>query len=202
MRRLTLITGMLLTLTAGVWGSALVAASASCMHEANATEASGAPGEHDCCRAKVGDSDAHHSQSHDVSQAASHDASHDISQDAPHETSTAREQAGDSHAGMNCGGADASQERESVAASIGERGLSSSCGECCAGGTGQTPATAIVAAAPEQNKVKRAAGSVDSASARELFAHATLHAARLAHTRHAPHAPPERRHMLIGVFLI
>ena len=179
MRRLALIFGMFLTLTAGVWSSALAAASDWCMHERRAPVASD---EHDCCRAKIGDPDTHHSGSQETS----------------HENSTARTSPDESHAGMNCGGADVSSTPETGVVAMGERG--GSCAECCAGGSGQTPATAAVVA-PEQNKVRRDAGS-DSASARGLFALAPSHVLHLAPSQHAPPATPQRRHVLIGVFLI
>jgi hypothetical protein len=99
---------------------------------------------------------------------------------------------------MNCGGADASSTSELGAVAMGERGLS--CAECCAGGSGQTPATAVVVA-PEQNKVKRDAGS-NSVGARNLFAPAASSVSHLAPSQHAPPAPTERRHVLMGVFLI
>jgi hypothetical protein len=181
MRRLALIFGMLLTLTAGVWGSALAAASAWCMHEASAPAESDG---HDCCRAKIGESNTPHSESTQTS----HDASH--------ETSTTQHQAGESHAGMNCGGAKDSSTPEIDAAAFG--GLS--CAECCAGGSSKTPATAVFVA-PEQNKVKRDA-SGDSQSARDLFASMTVYVSHLAPSQHAPPSPAARRHVLIGVFLI
>jgi hypothetical protein len=183
MRRFALILGMLLTLTAGVWGSALAVASACCTHESAAPSA---PDEHDCCRANAGQSNAHHSES----QATSHDAAH--------ENSATEDQGQEAHAGMNCCGADVSSPTENAPAAAGQHGLS--CAECCAGGSGRTPATAIVVA-PEQHKVKRDAGS-DSACAGDLFASAPDHVSHFAPTRHAPPAPAERRHVLIGVFLI
>ncbi|HEY9403510.1 MAG TPA: hypothetical protein VIQ24_12675, partial [Pyrinomonadaceae bacterium] len=90
MRRLSLIFGMLLAITAVAWGSAQAAE--WCAHEAGAPSASD---EHDCCRARIGESDAEHSPS----QETSHDASH--------ENLTTRNQAGESHAEMNCGRANA-----------------------------------------------------------------------------------------------
>jgi hypothetical protein len=182
MRRLTLIFGIFLTLTAGVWSSAL-AASAWCMHEASAPSA---PDEHDCCRAKIGESNEHHSES----QGTSHDASH--------EKSTTRNQAHESHAGMNCGDVVDSSTHETPAVALSQGGLS--CGECCAGGSGRTPTTAVVIV-PEQHKVKRDAAS-DSAGTRDLFAPASARVSHFAPSQHAPPAPPERRHALIGVFLI
>jgi hypothetical protein len=182
---------MLLTLTAGVWGGALAsAASAWCAHEAaGATRATDG---HDCCRARIGDSDAHHPES----QATAHDAS-----TTRHENSTARQQADEAHAGMNCAaGADTTVATpDTGAASLVARGLPS-CAECCAGGSGQTPAAAFVVA-PEAGKVKRDAG-VASASARHLFAPASSHVSPLAPSQHAPPAPPGHRHILISVFLI
>jgi hypothetical protein len=186
MRRLALIFGMLLTLTAGVWGSALAAASAWCTHDDASAPA--APDEHDCCRAKIGEPDAHHSGS----QQTSHD-------DASHEKSNTHAQAGESHAGMNCGGAEDSASPEIGVGSLGVRGLSS-CAACCAGGSSKTPATAVVVA-PEQNKGKRVA-SGDCASASRLFAPVTLDVSHLAPSQHAPPSSPERRHVLISVFLI
>jgi hypothetical protein len=183
MRRFAFILGMLLTLTAGVWGSAL-AASAWCMHE---TSAPSAPDEHDCCRAKLGESNAHHSEA----QGTSHD-------DAVHENSTTEDESHNAHAGMNCDGANASATPEHAPAALVQHGLS--CAECCAGGSRQAPATAVFVA-PEQNKVKRAAAN-DSTGAGDLFAHAPIRVSHLAATQHAPPVPPERRHVLISVFLI
>jgi hypothetical protein len=191
MRRLALIFGMLLTLTTGVWSGAHAAASAWCVHEASAPSA---PDEHDCCRAKTGESNA----GHGASQRASHDASHESS-NTRRENSNAREQARAPRAGMNCASAgEASGARENGAAALVRQGLS--CAECCAGGSGQTPAAAA-SVAPEQNKVRRAAGS-NSTAARHLFASAPSHVSHLAPTQHAPPAPLERRHILNGVFLI
>lgn len=174
---------MFLTLTAGVWGSALAAASAWCMHEAGALAA---PDEHDCCRTNIDNRNAHHAES----QATPHDAAH--------ENPATGKQSDEAHAGMNCGGADASAMPETAPVAFGQRGLS--CAGCCAGGSGHTPATALVVA-PEQNKVKRDAGS-DSACPGDLFAPVPSYVSHLAHRQHAPPAPPERRHVLIGVFLI
>jgi hypothetical protein len=179
MRRFSLIFGMLLTLTAVVWGSALAAG--WCTHEADAPSVSG---EHDCCRAKIGDLDAGHTPS----QGTSHDASH--------ENSTARKQAEASHAGMNCGRANAASTPETQASAFVAHGLT--CAECCVDNSGQTPATAALVA-PEQNKIKRDAGR---ASARDLFTPAALYVSHLAPTQHAPPSPPGLRHILIGVFLI
>ncbi|MCA1565681.1 MAG: hypothetical protein LC803_08580 [Acidobacteria bacterium] len=181
---MALIFGMLLTLTAGVWGSALAAASAWCMHDASAPAA---PDEHDCCRAKIGESNTHHSGS----QQTSHDASH--------ENSTTHAQAAESHAGMNCGGAEASATPEIGGASLGAGGLSRA--PCCAGGSGKTPATAVVVA-PEQNKVKRVEGGACREGASRLFTPVTLDVSHLAPSRHAPPSSPERRHVLISIFLI
>ncbi|HZG52961.1 MAG TPA: hypothetical protein VEZ40_12565, partial [Pyrinomonadaceae bacterium] len=77
MRRLALIFGMFLTLTAGVWSSAPADAAARCLHDE--ASAPSAPDEHDCCRAKIGEQNAR--------RTASQDASHD----AGHEKSTARQ---------------------------------------------------------------------------------------------------------------
>jgi hypothetical protein len=178
MRRFSLILGMLLTLAAIAWGSAQAAG--WCLHEAGAPSASG---EHDCCRAKIGGSDAGHSPSRGAS----------------HENPTARKQAGESHAGMNCGRGDAAASTpETQAYAFVAHGLS--CAECCVDGSGQAPATAAVVA-PEQNKIKRDAGRA-SARARGLFSPAALYVSHLAPTQHAPPSPPGHRHILIGVFLI
>lgn len=174
---------MLLTLAAGVWGSALAAASDLCMHEAGAPPASD---EHDCCRANIGESNAHHSEP----QGTSHDAAH--------ENSNNEGQAHAAHAGTDCGGASAASTPEHATAALVRRGLS--CAECCAGGSPRAPATAVFVA-PEQHKVRRAAAS-GSACAGDLFAPARVHLSHLAATQHAPPASPERRHILINVFLI
>jgi hypothetical protein len=186
MRRSALIFGLLLTLTAGVWGNALAAAaSAWCAHEADGIVAADASDEHDCCRAKIGEPDTYHSQSPQTSH------------DAAHEKSTTHDQAAESHAGMDCGGAKAFSTPDiDAAASLGGR----SCVECCAGVPGKTPATAVFVT-PEQNKLKRDAGG-DCAGASDLFASVTLDVSRLAPSQHAPPAPPGRRHILISVFLI
>jgi len=184
MRRLALIFGMFLTLSAGVWSSASAAAFASCMHDASAMPA---PDEHDCCRAQIGEPDAPH--------AAPGETSHG---EAAHENSSTDNQAQESHAGTDCAGAAASTARETGVVAMSERGLS--CAECCVGGSGQTPATAAVVA-PEQNKIKRDAGSA-SARERDAFPPASSPVSHLAPSQHAPPAHPERRHVLIGVFLI
>jgi len=168
-------------LTSGVWSSALAAASAWCSHEAGA-----ASDEHDCCRADIGDSNAHHAEAAD--------APHDAAPEHP----TTRNQPAEAHAGMNCSGAHASPPPESAPVALVQAGRT--CAECCAGGSGQTPATVYVIA-PEQNKVKRDAGG-DSAGASALFASSLVHVSHLAPTQHAPPVPPERRHILIGVFRI
>jgi hypothetical protein len=174
---------MLLTLAAGVWGGASAVASRLCIHESGAPSA---PGEHDCCRADIARSNARHPESQEISH------------DAASEDSTAADQARDAHAGMNCGGADSASTSENSMAASGLRGLS--CGECCAGGSGKTPAMAVVVV-PEQNKVKRGAGA-DSTGASDPFAPVAIDISRLAPSQHAPPAPTERRHMLISVFLI
>lgn len=180
MRRLSLIFGMLLTLTAVAWGSALVA-DEWCAHEAGAPSASD---EHDCCRARIGEPDAGHSPS----QETSHDASH--------ENLTTQNQAEASHAGMNCGRANAASTTETEDSA--SAGLS--CAECCVGGSGQTPATVLLVA-PEQNKVKRDAGRA-CARSRDLFAPATLDVSHFAPPQHSPPVPHGQRHILISVFLI
>lgn len=182
---------MLLTLTAGAWTNVLAAAAAWCAHDASAHDASApvavASDEHDCCIAKVGAGSAHHS------------ASPEVSHEATHEQTTTHTQAAASHAGMNCDGADESARGTYEAASVtASRGLS--CFECCAGRSGQTPATAVVVA-PEQNKVKRDAANA-TVHARDLFAHASLNVSHLAPSQHAPPANEQRRHILISVFLI
>lgn len=182
MRRLALIFGLALTLTAGMWSSALAAAAAWCAHEADAAAA--ASDEHDCCRAKIGEPDAHHS------------ASPQTSHDAAHKPSTTHGQAGATRAATDCGGAESSSTTEITVASLGGR----SCVECCAGVPGKTPAPAVFVT-PEQGKVKRDAGD-NCASASDLFASVTLDVSHLAPSQHAPPAPPGRRHILISVFLI
>jgi len=189
MRRTALIFGLLLTLTAGVWGGALAsAASAWCSHEAG--ETSDAADAHDCCRARIGNSAAAH---HSDPQPAPHDAS-----TTRHERSNARNQIDQSHAGMTCDGAASASTTETDAPALGARGLS--CADCCAGGSSETPATAFVVA-PEQGKVKRDAASA-SVGARERNAPAPSHVSHLAPSQHAPPVPPDRRHILISVFLI
>ncbi len=185
MRRLALIFGLLLTLTAGVWGSALAvaASSAACAHEADAASAA-ASDEHDCCRVNIDEPDTHHSQAPQTSH------------DAAHEKSTAHGHSGAPRAAMNCGGAEAVSTPDLDVASLGGR----SCVECCAGVPGKTPATAAFIT-PEQNKVKRDAGD-DCAAASDPFAPVTLDVSHLAPSQHAPPAPPGRRHILISVFLI
>jgi len=180
MRRLALIFGMLLTLTAGVWSSALAAG--WCLHEASAPVASD---EHDCCRARIGGSNSLDSESPDDSHGATHDKS--VSQN----------QVVESHAEMHCAGAEESV-RQTKALAVVERGLS--CFECCANRPGQMPTTATIVA-PEQNKVKRAAGNA-SVSARYLFAPTALDVSHLAPSQHAPPPTEQSRHMLISVFLI
>jgi hypothetical protein len=208
MRRLALIYGLLLTLTAGVWGSALAAASEWCMHAGSAPAASG---EHDCCRAKIGAPEAAHPAAHDdASGRASHDIStHDVSthDSSTHDASThdasrvesntlSRDAA--AHAGMNCAEADAAADATPAVRAATAAGLS--CTECCAGNSGQTPATPL-SVVPEQSKFKRAAESV-RAGACGFYAPSPTRFSHLAPTQHAPPAPGERRHILISVFLI
>ncbi|HEX8423128.1 MAG TPA: hypothetical protein VF634_06940 [Pyrinomonadaceae bacterium] len=189
MRRTTLIFGLILTLTAGVWGGALAAvAAACCADEMSAPDvaAAPAPDEHDCCRAKLGEPDAPHAETTEHAHAAT----------ATHEDEPSHEpQAGGPHAGMDCAGA-GEPEDEVTAAAFGGR----SCVECCAGRGNRTPTTATVSA-PEPNKVKRAAPYV-SASAHDSFTTAAQGVSPLTPTQHAPPASRERRHILISVFLI
>jgi hypothetical protein len=190
MRRLALISGILLTLTAGVWSSALaaVASESSCLHEASAPDAAAVSpsDEHDCCRAKLGEADAPRAEP------AQH--SHDA---ATHEQTLSQPQADTAHAPMDCAGVEQT-EHESKATAFGER--ERSCFECCAGRANQTPATATLSA-PEQNKAKRAAAQA-SVKARDSFAPEAHGVSHLAPSQHAPPTPRERRHMLISVFLI
>lgn len=191
MRRMALIYGMLLTLTAGVWGNALAAViSACCMNETSAPVAAApASDEHDCCRAKLGESNATHTEAtehaHDATAATTHE-------DAP------EPQPGGSHAGMDCAGTEEAGSDTRATTAFGERVRS--CFECCAGRTKQMPTTATFSA-PEQNKVKRAAANA-SAVAHDSFAPASSGVSHLVPSQHAPPAPSERRHMLISVFLI
>lgn len=189
MRRTTLIFGLILTLTACVWGSALAAiASACCSDETSAhATAAPAPDEHDCCRAKLGEPDAPHGEAPDHAHAAA--ATHEADEPSP------EPQAESPHAGMDCAGARVPED-EAKAAAFGER----SCLECCAGRSNRTPTTATVCA-PEPNKVKRAAPNV-SASMHDSFAPVAQGVSHLTPTQHAPPASCERRHILISVFLI
>jgi hypothetical protein len=194
MRRLALISGMLFTLTASVWGSALAAVVfACCMNEASASNvAAPASDEHDCCRAKLGESNAPHSEATEHSHAAAATATHE-DELAPEPQADAAP-----HAGMDCAGAgEPGNEAKAIAAS-GERGRS--CLECCAGRSKQMPTTATFST-PEQSRVKRAAAHVPVA-VRGSFAPATSGVSHLAPSQHAPPAPVERRHKLISVFLI
>ena len=180
---------MLLTLTAGAWTNALAAAAAWCAHDASALAVTS--DEHDCCVAKVGAGNAHHSRSPEISH------------EATHEQQRTQTQAAASHAEMNCDNAGDSargthEEDEAAAAVMASRGLS--CFECCAGGSGQTPATAVVVA-PEQSKVKRDAANATT-HARDLFAPASLNVSHLGPSQHAPPPGEQRRHILISVFLI
>jgi hypothetical protein len=193
MRRLALISGLLLTLTAGVWSSALAAVvSACCANETSASAAlAPAADEHDCCRAKLGKSNAPHSEHSDSTGHSPEAATREHASSPESQTTRA-------HEGMDCEGAE-DRERESKATeAFGERGRS--CLECCAGRTGQMPVTATPGA-PEQNKVKRAAAHI-SAAARDSFAPTASGVSHLAPSQHAPPAPRERRHKLISVFLI
>ncbi|HZH31055.1 MAG TPA: hypothetical protein VEY11_09865 [Pyrinomonadaceae bacterium] len=203
MRRLALIYGILLTLTAGVWGSALAAASEWCMHAGSSAPA--ASDEHDCCRAKIGAPDAAHPAAHDdASGRASRDAStHDAStpdvstHNASHVESNTLNQAA-AHAGVNCVDADAAADAMPAIRAATASGLS--CAECCAGNSGQTPATPL-SVAPEQSKFKRAAESV-RAGTYGFYAFSPSRISHLAPTQHAPPASTERRYILISVFLI
>ena len=194
MRRLALIFGLLLTLTAGVWSGALAAVAAACCTSDASASVVAAPASdgHDCCRAKLGESNAPPSESteHAHAVAATHEDEH-----AP------KPHADAAHAGEDCVGA---SESESVATTagtavaFGERGRS--CFECCAGRSRQMPTTAT-ASAPEPNKVKRVAAHASS-GARHSFAPGAQGVAHLSPSQHAPPAPGERRHKLINVFLI
>jgi hypothetical protein len=195
MRRQVLIFGIILTLTSGVWSSALAAvADACCMNEASADAiaATQASDEHDCCVAKIDEPDAPHSES--TEQA------HEVA--ATHESASSREsQADAAHAWMDCAGAkESSGEAKSAtrAAAFDER--MRSCFACCAGRSNQMPTNAAFSA-PEPNKVKRAAGSV-STGARQLFTPGASCVSHLAPSQHAPPAQRERRHILNSVFLI
>lgn len=188
MRRLALIFGLLLTLTAGVWGSALAAVVSACCTNDESASVVPASDEHDCCRAKIGESNATHA---DATEHA-HDAA------ATHEDAPAPEpQAKGSHAGMDCEGA-VETVGEAKAAASGEGARS--CLECCAGRSNQMPTTATFSV-PEQNRMKRALANLPVVS-RDSFAPATSGIAHLAPSQHAPPAPVERRHKLIKVFLI
>jgi len=187
MRRTALIFGILLTLTAGVWTSALAAAARWCALSSCAPAAVAvAPDEHDCCIAKVGKPDAHHAES----PGDSHEATH--------EPATTQAQTPAPHGEMNCDGASDSVRKTHEAALSVEGGLS--CFECCAGGSGRTPATPVVVT-PEQGKVKRDAADATT-NARQLFAPAAHGISHLAPTQHAPPHKEQRRHILISVFLI
>jgi len=183
MRRTALIFGTLLTLMAGVWSGASIAASACCMHEASAPVVSN---EHDCCRAEIGDANERRTDS----QPTSHDASH--------EKSNMRAQSQATHAGVNCVSAVAPSEGETGAAAFGRGGLS--CAECCAGRSGHTPATAMVAIS-EQNRAKREARGV-ATGACSTFSFARARISYFAPTQHAPPSSSERRHVLLSLFLI
>jgi hypothetical protein len=189
MRRLALIFGLLLTLTAGVWSGALAAvAAACCSNDASASVvATPASDEHDCCRAKLGESNAPHAESDEHAHAALA-ATH---ADAP------APQTDGAHAGADCEAAAESEGGANGAAFV-EGGRS--CSECCAGRTKQMPTTATLAA-PELNKAKRAATHAP-VGARDSFAPTASGVAHLSPSQHAPPAPRERRHKLINVFLI
>ena len=171
---MALIFSMLLTLTAGVWSSALAAK--WCPHEASAPVV--AADEHDCCRARIGVSKSHHSE-------------------APDNSSISQNQLAGSQAGMDCEGA-AESAPQAKASAFGDRELS--CVECCANRPGQTPTMPTIVA-PEPNKVKRAASHA-SLSAQYLSAPTALDVSPLAPSQHAPPPTAERRHMLFSVFLI
>ena len=187
MRRTALIFGTLLTLMAGVWSGASIAASACCMHEAGAPVVSN---EHDRCRAEIGVANERRTDSQTTSQTTSHDASH--------EESTMRAQSQATRAGVDCVSAGASSEGETGAAAFGRGGLS--CAECCAGRSGHTPTTAVVAVS-EQNRAKRDAGSV-ATGVRSLLAAVQARVSHFAPTQHAPPSSSERRHVLLSLFLI
>lgn len=194
MRRQALIFGIILTLTAGMWSSALAAVADACCMDETSTPLVAAPSsdEHDCCVAKLGEPDAPHSESieHAHEAAATHD-------DAP----SPEPQADAAHAEMDCANSkepSGEGKSEAKAAAFDERGRS--CFECCAGRSNQMPTTAAFNA-PEPNKVKRAAPNV-SMSARDLFAPDASGVSHLKPSQHAPPAPGERRHMLNSVFLI
>jgi hypothetical protein len=190
MRRTALIFGLLLTLTAGVWGSALAAvAAACCLNDASASaDAAPVADEHDCCRAKLGESNAPHSESNEPSHAEAATHEHALAPEPP---------ADDSHAGMDCE-AGAEPESGAKAAAFGESGRS--CLECCAGRSNQMPTTATISA-PEPNKVKRTTTHAP-VGAQDSFAPGAHGVAHLSPSQHAPPAPRERRHKLINVFLI
>lgn len=206
MRRFALIFGMLLTLTAGVWANALAAAADWCAHETSAAAVAAATSnEHDCCRARVGEPDAHHAATAD-DEATHEDASSQTqaapqAQAAPQIQAASQGQSVMAHAAPDCCDARAAYPtlKTRAAAALGGR-TAASCAECCAGRTNPTPPTAAFAA-PEQSKLKRDAGS-DTAQARELFAPPAPDASRFAPKQHAPPAPTERRHILISIFLI
>lgn len=192
MRRLALIFGLILTLTAGAWGGVLAAVvAACCMNDAGASNVAVAPAsdEHDCCRAKLDETDAPPSES----TGHAHDEAAATHEDAP----SPEPQADGSHDGMDCEVA-AEPESGTKVAALGERGRS--CFECCAGRSQQMPTTATISA-PEPNKVKRAAAHA-STSARDTFASDAHGVAHLSPSQHAPPAPRARRHKLINVFLI
>ncbi|HEY0100808.1 MAG TPA: hypothetical protein VGB76_17815 [Pyrinomonadaceae bacterium] len=189
MRRTALIFGLLLTLTAGVWSSALAAVVYACCADetsaASTVAALPAPDEHDCCRARFAEPGAPPAEATGhAHEAATHE---DELSPAP--------QVESSHAGMDCAN---SKEPESDArvTAFGER----LCSECCVGRGNQVPTTATFSA-PEQNRAKRDAASV-YVNARELFAPGTQGVAHLSPSQHAPPASRERRHILISVFLI
>ncbi|HYO98690.1 MAG TPA: hypothetical protein VER76_00580 [Pyrinomonadaceae bacterium] len=194
MRQTALIFGMLLTLAAGVWTCAPSADAAPCAHDTDAHASATASDEHDCCLARIGQPDAHHPASPEISHEATH-------QQSTHEQSTLQTQTAASHAGTHCDSArDSARDThgEEAAAAGGDCGRS--CFECCAGRSGQTPTTAVVAA-PEQGKAKRDAAHATPA-ARQLFAHASPDISHLAPSQHAPPQNEQRRHILISVFLI
>ena len=194
MRRLAIICGLLLALSAGVWGGAFAAVASACCLSAAAGETAPASDEHDCCRAKIGESNASHTESTGHAHAGTAATREDELAPEP--------QADGSHAGLDCEAAAASgggaNAVEAKAVCFAERGHS--CLECCAGRGKQMPTTATVSA-PEPNKVKRGGAHASSGTHRS-FAHGAQDVAHLSPSQHAPPAPGERRHKLINVFLI
>lgn len=182
---------MLLTLAAGVWTCAPNADAASCAHDTDAhASAVTASEEHDCCVARIGQPDAHHPASPEISHEATH-------QQSTHERSTLQTQTAAPHAATHC---DSARDTHGEAAAAAGVDCGRSCFECCAGRSGQTPTTAVVGA-PEQGKAKRDAAHATT-SARHLFAPASTDISHLAPSQHAPPPNEQRRHILNSVFLI